>query len=68
MDRRLALKREHLSDLTAGDLATVAGAGGPLSIEVCIVFPTRAANCAELSLSCLTGYYPSINASCSNAC
>lgn len=63
MNRRLALTREHLTDLTPADLTQVAG-GGILSYDVCIVWPTRAANCAALSLDCLTGYYPSINAPC----
>lgn len=62
-DRRLALKREHLAELSSGDLSQVAG-GGPLSRDVCIVWPTRGGKCEGLSLDCLTGYYPSINAPC----
>lgn len=62
MERRLALKREHLADLTSDDLVRVGAGTG--SIDVCIHPPTQAYACVALSVDCLTGYYPSINAPC----
>lgn len=62
MERRISLKRERLAELTPDDLAGIAA--GTHSIDVCINWPTRAQVCAGLSLDCLTGYYPSINAPC----
>jgi hypothetical protein len=58
--RTLRLRREQLSDLTADELSSVAGAG-PLSDKVCIAI--------QYTVLCLpthdcTGYYPSINAPC----
>lgn len=54
MKRTLSLRTEHLGELTAGELASVAGASGiPCEITGDLP-PTR--RC--------TGYYPSINAPC----
>ena len=49
--RKLSLRRELLTELTVGELASVAGASGlPCDIEVESLIPT---------CGC-TGYYPSI--------
>ena len=57
--RTLRLRGERLSDLTADELASVAG-GDPLSNDVCVA--------VHYTVVCLTyectGYYPSINARC----
>lgn len=53
MKRRLTLKSEHLSELTAGELTAVLGGA----------LPTK--DCERPTIDrCLTGYYPSINAPC----
>jgi len=59
--RRLTLKSEQLSELSADDLASVAG-GTYNTVRVCIALTFSA--CENLSIPCLTGYYPSINAPC----
>lgn len=52
MKRRLTLKSEHLSELSAGELGAVHG--GALTNT-----------CERPTIDrCLTGYYPSLNAPC----
>lgn len=53
---RLALRTEHLADLTTDELAAVAGG---TSVDACI----RATVICVPTHDC-TGYYPSINAPC----
>lgn len=56
MKRRLVLKSEHLSDLSASELGSVVGAQAVTNNQgICAsLMPTQ----------CCTGYYPSINAPC----
>lgn len=60
MTRRLVLTSERLADLTPSELASVNG--GTNTVEVCLALTFDA--CDRLSITCLTGYYPSINAPC----
>lgn len=55
---RLTLRTEHLAELTTDELAAVAGGN---SVDVCV----------QATLICVpthdcTGYYPSINARCTD--
>ena len=55
--RTLTLRSEHLAELSAADLTSVAGASGlPCEPLITLLCPTS--NC--------TGYYPSINAPCTD--
>lgn len=58
--KRLTLKGEHLADLSSDDLSAVNG--GTQSVDVCVALTFSA--CERLSITCLTGYYPTINAPC----
>ncbi|HEX8002030.1 MAG TPA: hypothetical protein VF519_04980 [Mycobacteriales bacterium] len=63
MTRRLALRSEHLSELSPADLSSVNGAALPTyPLDGCFAITTG--TCDRLSLDCLTGYYPSLNAPC----
>lgn len=64
MTRRLSLRHERLAELSPADLSAVAG-GAPRTLDGC--FAVTTGTCAALSLDCLTGYYPSINAPCTTA-
>lgn len=55
MTRRLAVRRETLTELAAGDLRAVAGGA---SVSKCLLDDTY------VCLTDWTGYYPSINAPC----
>jgi len=61
VNRRLTLKSERLAQLSDGDLASVAG-GTQNTDKVCLALTFSA--CEKLSITCLTGYYPSLNAPC----
>lgn len=61
-NRRLTLRSEHLSVLSDGDLSSVAAGTFQNTERVCLALTFSA--CERLSITCLTGYYPSINAPC----
>lgn len=60
MKRQLTLKGEHLAELSSDELVAVNGAALP-TLDTCFALTGL---CDRLSLDCLTGYYPSINAPC----
>jgi hypothetical protein len=62
MSRRLTLKSERLAQLSADDLASVNAGTFQNTDKVCLALTFSA--CEKLSITCLTGYYPSINAPC----
>jgi hypothetical protein len=64
MNRRLTLKSEHLSVLGDDDLAAVNGAAALPTIPLDNCFALTFSACERLSITCLTGYYPSLNAPC----
>ncbi|HEV2889840.1 MAG TPA: hypothetical protein VGX28_05640 [Frankiaceae bacterium] len=61
MKRTLSLRGEHLAELTPAELASVDGAAQQ-TLQGCIALTFDA--CDRLSITCLTGYYPSLNAPC----
>jgi hypothetical protein len=55
--RTLSLRAERLTELTTGELAAVVGATGSIALH----YPTQL-----LPTNDCTGYYPSINARCTD--
>ena len=68
MERRLTLRAERLASLSDTDLASVSGGTVNRSLDCVSVAAPTYELCDRLSITCLTGYYPSVNASCTNAC
>ena len=64
MPRRLTLRSETLADLMPADLASVAGGAPVPTLPLGDCFAVTTGTCDRLSITCLTGYYPSLNAPC----
>ncbi len=57
----LALSTETIRELTVAELGSVAGGGQPPTLEACADLQSLLPTCG------CTGYYPSINARCTDA-